>query len=233
MKHKDKIYCALDFTNLITALRFVEKISSHIGGIKVGLEFFMKNGFDGVKKISESGLPIFLDLKLNDIPNTVKKAAENLFELSPEFLSVHINGGIEMLREIISIKKKTKILGVSMLTSLDNSDLKSFGLNINSKEYVENLFKIGLDAGIDGIVCSAHEVPSLKNILKNQKFVFVTPGIRLQNDSINDQKRIVTPGNAIKLGSSILIVGRSITQSDNPIEKIKQIYESIEVELAS
>ena len=108
MKHKDKIYCALDFTNLITALRFVEKISSHIGGIKVGLEFFMKNGFDGVKKISESGLPIFLDLKLNDIPNTVKKAAENLFELSPEFLSVHINGGIEMLREIISIKKKNK-----------------------------------------------------------------------------------------------------------------------------
>ena len=120
-----------------------------------------------------------------------------------------------------------------MLTSLDNSDLNSFGFNINSKEYVENLFKIGLDAGIDGIVCSAHEVPSLKNILKNQKFVFVTPGIRLHKDSINDQKRIVTPGNAIKLGSSVLIIGRSITQADNPIEKIKQIYESIEVELAS
>ena len=233
MKHKDKIYCALDFTNLRTALRFVEKISFHIGGIKVGLEFFMKNGFDGVKKIREFGLPIFLDLKLNDIPNTVKKAAENLFELSPEFLSVHINGGIEMLREIVSIKKNTKILGVSMLTSLDNSDLNSFGLNINIKEYVENLFKIGLEAGIDGIVCSAHEVPDLKNILKNQKFIFVTPGIRLQKDSINDQKRIVTPGNAIKLGSSVLIVGRSITQADNPIEKIKQIYESIEVELAS
>lgn len=233
MKHKNKIYCAIDFTNLRTALSFVEKISSHIGGIKVGLEFFMKNGFNGVKKISEFGLPIFLDLKLNDIPNTVKKAAENLFELSPEFLSVHINGGIEMLREIVSIKKNTKILGVSMLTSLDNSDLNSFGFNINSKEYVENLFKIGLDAGIDGIVCSAQEVPNLKNILKNQKFFFVTPGIRLHKDSINDQKRIVTPGNAIKLGSSVLIIGRSITQADNPIEKIKQIYESIEVELAS
>ena len=107
--------------------------------------------------------------------------------LSPEFLSVHINGGINA-KKIWLHKKNTKILGIINVTSLDNSDLKSFGFNINSKEYVENLFKIGLDAGIDGIVCSAHEVPNLKNILKNQKFFFVTPGIRLHKIQLMTKK---------------------------------------------
>ena len=143
MKYKKKIYCAIDITNLNKATNFVSKISSHLGGVKLGLEFFMKNGYEGVKEMKNIGLPIFLDLKLNDIPNTVERAAQNILDLEPEYLSVHINGGLDMLTKLVSIKKKTKILGVSMLTSLDNSDLKSFGFKIDSKEYVKNLLKIG------------------------------------------------------------------------------------------
>ena len=133
MKYKKKIYCAIDITNLNKATNLVSKISSHLGGIKLGLEFFMKNGYEGVKEMKNLGLPIFLDLKLNDIPNTVERAAQNILDLEPEYLSVHINGGLDMLTKLVSIKKKTKILGVSMLTSLDNSDLKSFGFKIDSK----------------------------------------------------------------------------------------------------
>ena len=231
MKYKKKIYCAIDITNLNKATNFVSKISSHLGGIKLGLEFFMKNGYEGVKEMKNLGLPIFLDLKLNDIPNTVERAAQNILDLEPEYLSVHINGGLDMLTKLVSIKKKTKILGVSMLTSLDNSDLKSFGFKIDSKEYVKNLLKIGIKAGIDGIVSSAHEVPFIKKIVKSKKFTYVTPGIRLPQDSTDDQKRIISPGEALKLGASVLIIGRSITQSKNPIEKIERICESIEVKL--
>jgi len=231
MRFKNQIFCAIDFTNLNEATNFVSKISSHLGGIKLGLEFFMKNGYQGVKEMKKIGLPIFLDLKLNDIPNTVEKAAQNILDLEPEYLSVHINGGLDMLKKLVSIKHNTKILGVSLLTSLNNKDLKSFGFQIDSKEYVKNLLKIGVKAKIDGIVSSAYEVPHIKKIVKNPKFTYVTPGIRLPEDSTDDQKRIITPGEAVKLGASILIIGRSITQSKKPIKKIEQIFESIEAEI--
>ena len=138
-----------------------------------------------------------------------------------------------MLKEIISIKETTKILGVSMLTSLDNKDLKSFGYNLSSLKYVENLAKIGEKAGVDGLVSSAHEVAYLKKKLKNRKLLYVTPGIRLPQNSLNDQKRVVSPSEAIGSGSSILIIGRSITQSDDPIDSINKIVKEIEVNFES
>ena len=133
-----------------------------------------------------------------------------------------------MVEDVVSIKNNTKILGISMLTSLDNSDLKSFGYNLSNLDYVENLAKIGEKAGIDGLVSSAEEIPHLKRHLNNTNMLFVTPGIRLYKNKMNDQKRINSPGQAIKNGSKMLIIGRSITQSDDPINSIKCILQDIE-----
>lgn len=138
-----------------------------------------------------------------------------------------------MLKEIISLKSETKILGVSMLTSLDENDLKEFGLKISSYEYVEKLAEIGIKYGIDGLISSAQELPYLKKRIKKKNFLYVTPGVRLANDKLNDQKRIITPGQAVKSGSSMLIIGRAISSAKNPVEKIKEIYDDIEVQLES
>ena len=168
------------------------------------------------------GLPIFLDLKLKDIPNTIKRAAENVIELNPEYLSVHLTGGFNMLKELQSVKKDTKILGVSLLTSLDSYDLKQFGVNIDVSDYVQNLAQIGIDAGIDGLVSSALELNNTKKRIK-KKIIFVTPGIRLPEDNVNDQKRTLSPGEAVKAGASILVIGRTITHSIDPIATFVKI----------
>ena len=226
MNFKNKIFCALDFSELDQTIRFTKKIKNHIGGIKIGLEFFCKNGPAGVERLKEFELPIFLDLKLHDIPNTVAKAFENLVNLSPDYLTVHLNGGRKMIKDLIKYKKKTKLIGVSMLTSLDRNDLKKTGVMCNEISYVEKLVKIGASSGIDGVVSSPREVKLLRK--KFEKLIIATPGIRLPDDDQNDQKRTETPGNAIKNGSSLLIIGRTITKSINPISSIKKIIQNIE-----
>ena len=228
MDSRNFIYCAIDFSDLEQSKKLISKIQKYIGGIKIGLEFFTKNGPTGFLEIQKLGIPIFLDLKLKDIPNTVKKSAQNLIDLKPDFLSIHLSGGLRMVKEVVSIKNNTKILGISMLTSLDNADLKSFGYNSSNLDYVKNLAKIGEKAGIDGLVSSAHEIPHLKSSLNNTKMLFVTPGIRFLDNNKNDQKRIISPGQAIDNGSNMLIIGRSITQSSDPINSIKSILQDIE-----
>ena len=229
MNLKKKIFCALDFSELDQTIQFTDKIKNHIGGIKIGLEFFCKNGPTGVKRLQEFELPIFLDLKLHDIPNTVAKAFKNLVDLSPDYLTVHLKGGKTMIKELIKHKKKTKLIGVSMLTSLDQNDLKESGIMCNEISYVEKLVKIGVSSGIDGVVSSPKEVKLLRK--KFEKLILVTPGIRLPDDNKNDQKRTETPATAIKNGSSMLIIGRTITQSTNPILSIERIIQNIENEI--
>ncbi len=229
MNFKKKIFCALDFSELDQTIQFIKKIKDHIGGIKIGLEFFCKNGPAGVEKLKEFELPIFLDLKLHDIPNTVAKAFKNLIHLSPDYLTVHLNGGKRMIQELIQYKKKTKLIGVSMLTSLDQNDLKESGIMCDEISYIEKLTRIGVSSGIDGVVSSPKEVKFLR---KNfEKLILVTPGIRLPNDDKNDQKRTETPGTAIKNGSSLLIIGRTITESNNPISSIEKIIQNIKDEI--
>ena len=229
MSLKKKIFCALDFSELDQTIQFTDKIKDHIGGIKIGLEFFCKNGPAGVEKMKEFELPIFLDLKLHDIPNTVVNAFRNLESLSPDYLTVHLNGGQRMINELIKYKKKTKIIGVSMLTSLDQKDLKESGIMCDENSYVEKLVKIGVSSGIDGVVSSPREVKLLRKKFEN--LLLVTPGIRLPNENKNDQKRTETPAKAIKDGSSMLIIGRTITKSSNPILSIKKIIQNIENEI--
>ena len=228
MNFRNFIYCAIDFSDLEQSKKFISKLQKYIGGIKIGLEFFSKNGPKGFLEIKKLGIPIFLDLKLKDIPNTVKKSAQNLIDLKPDYLSIHLSGGLRMAKEVVEIKNNTKILGISMLTSLDNSDLKSFGYNLSNLDYVENLAKIGEKAGIDGLVSSANEIQHLKKKLNNSRMLFVTPGIRFSNNEVNDQKRINSPGQAVNNGSNMLIIGRSITQSCDPINSIKSILQDIE-----
>ena len=229
MSLKKKIFCALDFSELDQTIQFTDKIKDHIGGIKIGLEFFCKNGPAGVEKMKEFELPIFLDLKLHDIPNTVVNAFRNLESLSPDYLTVHLNGGQRMINELIKYKKKTKIIGVSMLTSLDQKDLKESGIMCDENSYVEKLVKIGVSSGIDGVVSSPREVKLLRKKFEN--LILVTPGIRLPNENKNDQKRTETPAKAIKDGSSMLIIGRTITKSSNPILSIEKIIQNIENEI--
>ena len=229
MSLKNKIFCALDFSDIDQTIQFTHKIKNHIGGIKIGLEFFCKNGPTGVEKLKEFELPIFLDLKLHDIPNTVTKAFKNLISLSPDYFTVHLNGGKRMIEELIQYKKKTKLIGVSMLTSLDKKDLKESGIMCDEISYIEKLTNIGVSSGIDGVVSSPKEVKLLRK--KFEKLIIVTPGIRLSNDNKNDQKRTSTPGTAIKNGSSLLVIGRTITESINPVSTIEKIILNIENEI--
>ena len=226
MNTKRFIFCALDFTDLKKTLDFTEIIKNNIGGIKLGLEFFSKNGPQGVEKMKKFGLPIFLDLKLHDIPNTVKQSLKNVLSLEPEYLTVHLSGGYKMIEILQDIKKGTKIIGVSLLTSLDNGDLKNMGINLDTQEFVEHLVETGVNAGIDGVVSSAIEVRNLKKKFNN--LIFVTPGIRLYSDKKNDQKRIESPRSAIASGSDLLVIGRPITESKNPIIAINEIINNIE-----
>ena len=226
MNTKRFIFCALDFTDLKKTLDFTEKIKNNVGGIKLGLEFFSKNGPQGVEKMKKFGLPLFLDLKLHDIPNTVKQSLKNVLSLEPDFLTVHLSGGYRMIEVLQDIKKQTKIIGVSLLTSLDNEDLKNMGINLKSNEFVEHLVKIGVKAGIDGIVSSALEVDNLKK--KFNDLIFVTPGIRLSSDKTDDQKRTKSPRSAIASGSDLLVIGRPITESKNPVSSINEIINNIE-----
>ena len=229
MTLRDKIFCALDFSDLDETIHYVEIIKEHIGGIKLGLEFFCKNGPKGVERLKKFELPIFLDLKLHDIPNTVTKAVKNLTYLNPDYLTVHLNGGKRMIEDIAKVKQNIKIIGVSMLTSLNKSDLEDFGLECNIEQYIENLVKIGSFSKIDGVVVSPVELKELRRKFKN--LIFVTPGIRLPGDSQDDQKRVETPGTAIKNGANILVIGRSITNSKDPIQSIKKIMDNINYEL--
>ena len=228
MNTKRFIFCALDFTDLKKTLDFIKLIKNNVGGIKLGLEFFTKNGPQGVEKIKKFGLPVFLDLKLHDIPNTVKQSLKNVLSLEPDYLTVHLSGGYKMIEILQDVKKKTKIIGVSFLTSLDGEDLKNMGINMNASEYVENLVKIGVNAGIDGVVSSANEVENLKK--KFNDIIFVTPGIRLPSDKRDDQKRIESPRSAVTSGADILVIGRPITESKNPLVSINEIINNIENE---
>lgn len=226
---KRSLFCALDFKDPGDAHKLIEKVKKYIDGVKVGLEFFLANGPIEVIKLKKYGLPIFLDLKLHDIPNTVSEAVKSVMKIKPDLLSVHITGGRQMLKEVASLKKRPKIVGISMLTSLEKQDLNQMGINLSPENYVKKLAKIAIKLRLDGIVSSAREAKLIRSICP-QEFIIITPGIRLDNKNLADQKRVTTPKQAIENGASTLIVGRPIIKSKNPgnvAKKIKNIIENI------
>jgi orotidine-5'-phosphate decarboxylase len=190
--------------------------------VKLGLEFFGAQGPEGVRRITALGLPVFLDLKLHDIPNTVAKAVEALAPLEPAILTVHAAGGHEMLYAAKrAAPAATKVVAVTLLTSLDESDLGDLGIERSPAEQVARLALIARNAGVDGIVCSGAEISDAKAAWTNG--FFVVPGLRPAGTEAGDQKRVVTPAQALNDGASVLVIGRPITGAADPGHAIMDI----------
>ena len=228
---KNPIILALDVNSLTKAQSIVSDLKNYIGGIKIGMEFFNSFGADGVREISKFGIPIFLDLKLHDIPVTVYKTVKTLMELDVAIINVHSSGGREMLEAAAKARgefknKSTKIIAVTVLTSLDNKDIKEIGYKDNSEDLVLRLASLAKDSGLDGVVCSAKEISLIKNKL-GKNFILVVPGIRLEEDNKNDQKRVMSPKKAINAGADLLVIGRPITDSKDPVKTVDNILKNI------
>lgn len=209
------IYVAIDTPELERAKQIANSVRHHVGGIKLGLEFFSANGRAGIREMAALDLPIFLDLKFHDIPNTVAKAIQALRPLEPAILTVHAAGGRSMLEDAkAAAANGTKVVAVTMLTSLDGSDMKSIGLNSDPHEQVVRLTELARESGVDGVVCSGHEVAAAREIWPEG--FFVVPGVRPTGAATGDQKRMMTPRDALDNGASILVIGRPITQAENP-----------------
>jgi orotidine-5'-phosphate decarboxylase len=216
------IYVAIDTPDLDRAMTIAQSVRRHAGGIKLGLEFFCHNGRAGVLELAELGLPVFLDLKLHDIPNTVAKAVQSLSPITPAILTVHAAGGRAMMEDAkAAAPMGTKVVAVTMLTSLDERDLAATGVNGNSHDHVERLAVLAKEAGLDGIVCSGNEVAAARKTWRDG--FFVVPGIRPADSAVGDQKRVMTARKAMDAGASILVIGRPVTQADNPDEALRAI----------
>lgn len=210
-----RIYVAIDTPRLDRAVELAGRVKNHVGGLKLGLEFFAANGGGGVQEMAKFGLPIFLDLKLHDIPNTVAKAMQALRPLAPAIVTVHAAGGRAMMEDAkAAAPEGTKVVGVTVLTSLDVDDLESIGVGGAAHDQVMRLTELAREAGLDGVVCSGNEVKAAKALWP--KGFFIVPGVRPANGDAGDQKRVVTPRQALDHGASILVIGRPITQSENP-----------------
>jgi len=217
-----RVYVALDTTDLDAAKAIAAKVRNHVGGLKLGLEFYSANGPDGVREMAALGLPIFLDLKLHDIPNTVAKAVQALHALQPAILTVHAAGGRAMMEDAkAAAPSGTKVVGVTVLTSLDEADLASIGVAGDTHDQVMRLTALAREAGLDGVVCAGAEVRAAKKAWPDG--FFVVPGVRPADSAAGDQKRVVTPRQALDSGASILVIGRPITQAADPDQAARAI----------
>ncbi|MCL2505245.1 MAG: orotidine-5'-phosphate decarboxylase [Alphaproteobacteria bacterium] len=226
MHNKNPVFCALDVNDTAKAVELVSCLKQDIGGIKIGLEFFLSNNREGYEALAKFGLPIFLDLKLHDIPNTVYGAVKALMTLKPAFLTIHASGGADMIQAAVNAVKETgagtKILAVTVLTSLEKASLDAVGQGVDVGSQVLRLARLAKDNGAGGCVCSPEEVQLLRKELGND-FVLMVPGIRPAWAASNDQKRTLTPLEAHKAGASFLVIGRPITKASNPLEAARKI----------
>ena len=227
----NRIILALDTTNLDEAIGIAKKIKNKIFTIKLGLEFFNAHGKEGVKKFNEMGITnLMLDLKLKDIPETVYKAIKALDGIKFGFLTIHGLGGKTMIEKAIKaakeIKPQPKIMMVTILTALNDEDLRATGSNSTVDEQVEKLAKLARETGV-GIVCSGHEAKNVRKIIGSNLLIF-TPGIRINKDNKDDQQRVCTPIESIKNGSDKIIMGRSLMKG-NIEENLNQVAASIKI----
>jgi orotidine-5'-phosphate decarboxylase len=225
MSH-NPVFLALDVPRLDAAEALARKVSAHIGGLKLGLEFFCAHGHHGVHEIARIGLPIFLDLKLHDIPNTVAAAMQAIHVLEPAIVTVHASGGRAMMEDAkAAAGEHCKVVGVTVLTSLDENDLKRGGISGTPHDQALRLAEVAQAAGLDGIVCSGHEVAAVHRQWKEG--FFVVPGLRPANGQVADQKRTVTPREARDAGASVLVIGRPISRAEDPLAAVRAIEETL------
>ncbi len=240
------IICAIDTNDLEHAKHLTRQVRQSVGAIKIGLEFFTAHGHQGIKQLAKSGVPIFLDLKFHDIPNTVAGSVRSVIEINSRLrdeghigifmLTIHTSGGLEMCQRAVAQAKESAlaygisppfIAGVTLLTSLDQSALDEIGYLHHMEDQVLHLAELGIKAGLDALVCSPHEIATIRQRLGNETRL-VVPGIRPIHTLHDDQKRIMSPQDALDLGADYLVIGRPITRSENPEETAAMIAESLE-----
>jgi len=225
------VFCAIDTPELLSAEKLVDAVSGAVGGIKLGLEFFMAHGAVGYRAIASKGLPIFLDVKLHDIPNTVAGAITSLLSLQPAFITVHATGGAAMMRAAADAAAKAgatrpKLLAVTVLTSLDSKDLLATGQDSDTIRQTVRLATLAKESGIDGCICSPEEIPALRTAL-GKDFILMVPGIRPEWAAANDQKRVMTPREAVGAGAHYLVIGRPITRAENPAQAAERVFNEL------
>ena len=226
-----KVLIALDYDSQEAALNFVRKLSPDTCRLKVGKEMFTYFGPAFVKQLIDLGFDVFLDLKFHDIPNTVAKAVTAAANMGVWMVNVHASGGFEMMNKAkLALEKfgdkAPLLIAVTVLTSMDEAELKRLGVEKSAQEQVIHLAKLTKEAGLDGVVCSAQEAKALKAQLGSE-FKLVTPGIRPAGSDVGDQKRIMTPKQAIEAGSDYLVIGRPITQSSDPVQTLIDVNKTL------
>ena len=223
---KNPVFVALDTPSLDRARTLAQTLKPHVGGVKLGLEFYGANGPDGVRAIAAAGAPVFLDLKQHDIPNTVAGAMKALAPIGAAILNVHASGGAAMMRAAAeaagTAEHRAKIIAVTVLTSLEDRDLPSVGVSATALDQAVRLAVLAKDSGLDGVVCSPHEIAAVRAAC-GPKFLIVTPGVRPAGGELGDQRRVMTPRQAMDAGADILVIGRPITGAPDPIEAARQI----------
>lgn len=232
---QNPIIVALDVPKAETALRLAEELAPVVGAFKIGSELFTSAGPDIVGKIRATGAAVFLDLKFHDIPNTVAKSVAAAVRLDIQMLTIHTGGGAEMMRAAEKSAQETArelgrtaplVLGVTVLTSLDGNELSDVGVGENVGQQVERLANLAARAGLRGLVCSPLEIADLRNFLPRE-MQLVTPGIRADGDCADDQKRTLSPQEAIAAGANWLVIGRPICAAENPRAAAEKILASI------
>ncbi len=227
---QNPVFVALDTTDLDYARQLAARVRDDVGGLKLGLEFFNALGPDGVRPFLDMGLPVFLDLKYHDIPNTVAGACRAAAQLGVSILNVHAQGGAAMMRAAVeavkSVSPSTRLIAVTMLTSLSDEDLPSVGLTPPVGDQVLRLASLTQQCGLDGVVCSAHEITRLRREL-GPDFQLIVPGIRPAGSDVGDQKRVMGPAEAVAAGANILVIGRPITGATDPGQAARDIAQSL------
>ncbi len=231
MSSNSRVIVALDFDNQQSALVLADQLDPAQCRLKVGKELFTAAGPALVKTLVERDFDIFLDLKFHDIPNTVAKAIKAAADLGVWMANVHASGGSRMMQAakqaLIEQGSDMQLIAVTVLTSMDDADLLETGVQCSPSEQVMHLAQLTQNCGLDGVVCSAQEASALKSSL-GANFKLITPGIRLPDSAADDQRRIVSPADAVALGSDYLVIGRPITQSAQPLDTLQQINSSLE-----
>ena len=228
---KGRVFVALDTTDAVFAETLARKLAGTVSGLKLGKEFFTANGPQGVARITGVGLPVFLDLKYHDIANTVAGAVRAALPMKPAMLNVHAGGGKAMMEAAAKAAAEAgddrpSVIAVTVLTSLDDADLGAMGVTGSASDHVLRLANLTQEAGLDGVVCSAREIEILRKEC-GPNFRLVVPGIRPTWAATGDQKRIMTPSDALNLGADDLVIGRPITGADDPAAAAKLIADEI------
>ena len=219
----DKIICALDMSDLAVATKTVKKLSPHIKRFKIGHSLTLAHSLTVVAKLQDAGAEkIFLDLKFHDIPNTVALAVKEASKYNVWMTTIHTTGGVEMMKAAADVPERPLLMGVSVLTSLNDESLKQVNISKTVDEQMVNMSALAIECGFDGLISSPHEINMLRECL-GAKPLIVTPGIRLAGGSANDQKRFATPQKAVEDGASYLVVGRVLTDADDIDHVISQL----------